>query len=110
VMEIPVVPLQDAIGSNPAERILIKLDIEGMEIEALTAFIPTEQRAVYIVGELHQYPINAPIMERLFRDHGWTLDLFDVDEETSSFRACSPSAASLLSWAAAVKSGEKIDV
>jgi FkbM family methyltransferase len=110
VMEIPVLLLQDAIGSSSAQRILIKLDIEGMEIEALTAFIPTEQRAVYIVGELHQYPINAPIMERLFRDHGWTLDLFDVDEETSSFRACSPSAASLLSWAAAVKSGEKIDV
>ena len=40
IMEIPVILLQDAIGSSPAERILIKLDIEGMEIEALTAFVP----------------------------------------------------------------------
>ncbi len=115
VMEIPVVLLQDAIGQFPAQRILIKLDIEGMEIEALTAFVPTERRAVYVVGELHHYPVNAPIIERLFRDYGWTLELFDIDEETSSFRACSPSAASLLSWAAAMKSrteasGERVAV
>jgi FkbM family methyltransferase len=110
VMEIPVILLQDAIGSSPAQRILIKLDIEGMEIEALTAFVPTEQRAVYVVGELHHYPVNAPIMERLFRDHGWTLELFDIGDVTSGFRACSPAAVSLLSWAAAVKSGEKVGV
>jgi FkbM family methyltransferase len=106
VMEIPVVLLQDAIGTSPAQRILIKLDIEGMEIEALTAFVSTtEHRAIYIVGELHQYPVNAPIMERLFRDHGWTLEFFDIDQVTSSFRACSPSAVSLLGWAAQVESG-----
>jgi FkbM family methyltransferase len=106
VMEIPVVLLQDAIGTSPAQRILIKLDIEGMEIEALTAFVSTtEHRAIYIVGELHQYPVNAPIMERLFRDHGWTLELFDIDQLTSSFRACSPSAVPLLGWAAQVESG-----
>jgi hypothetical protein len=105
-MEIPVVLLQDAIGTSPAQRILIKLDIEGMEIEALTAFVSTtEHRAIYIVGELHQYPVNAPIMERLFRDHGWTLELFDIDQLTSSFRACSPSAVPLLGWAAQVESG-----
>jgi len=115
VMEIPVVLLQDAIGSSSAQRILIKLDIEGMEVEALAAFVPTEQRAIYIVGELHHYPVNAPIMERLFRDHGWTLELFDVDEVTANFRACSPAAVPLLSWAAKVKSeaeafGEKVGV
>src|SRR5271154_3273816 len=43
IMEVPVVLLADAIGSYPAQRILIKLDIEGMEVEALTAFVPTEQ-------------------------------------------------------------------
>jgi len=111
VMEIPVILLQDAIGQSPAQRILIKLDIEGMEIEALTSFVSTtEQRAIYIVGELHHYPVNAPVMRRLFRDRGWTLELFDVDEDTSSFRACSPSAVSLLSWAKprAESSAEKV--
>jgi FkbM family methyltransferase len=105
IMEIPVILLRDAIGTSQAQRILIKLDIEGMEIEALTAFVGTEQRAIYIVGELHHYPVNAPIMERLFRDHGWTLELFDISEMTSSFRACSPPAVPLLSWARTVKSG-----
>jgi len=39
VMVIPVMPLRDAIGPGAAERILIKLDIEGMEVEALSTFI-----------------------------------------------------------------------
>jgi FkbM family methyltransferase len=99
VMDIGVVLLQDAIGSNPAERILIKLDIEGMEIEALTSFVPTEHRAIYVVGELHHHPINAPILERLFRNNGWTFEFYDVDMETSSFRACSPRAVPMLGWA-----------
>ena len=108
IMQIPVILLQDAIGSSPAERILIKLDIEGMEIEALTAFVPTEHRAIYVVGELHHYPVNAPIMERLFRDHGWTLEFFDTGDVTSGFRACSPAAVPLLNWAASVKSGAEV--
>jgi FkbM family methyltransferase len=103
VIEIPVVLIEDAIGSYPAERILIKLDIEGMEVEALSAFVPHEQRAVYIVGELHDYPVNAPRMRRLFDDHGWMLELFDIDEKTSSFQACSPAAVPLLEWAVRVK-------
>jgi FkbM family methyltransferase len=104
IMEVPVVLLADAIGSSAAQRMLIKLDIEGMEIESLTAFVPTEQRAVYVVGELHNYPVNAPLMKRLFRDNGWTLELIDIDVATSGFRACSPSAVPLLSWASEAKS------
>jgi hypothetical protein len=74
-----------------------------MEIEALTALVPTEHRAIYVVGELHHYPVNAPIMERLFRDHGWTLEFFDTGDLTSGFRACSPAAVPLLNWATSVK-------
>jgi FkbM family methyltransferase len=101
VMEIPVVLLEDAIGTYPAERILIKLDIEGMEVEALSALLPRESRSVYIVGELHDFPVNAPIMKRMFEENGWTLELFDINNLTSSFRACSPAAVPLLSWASA---------
>lgn len=97
VLEIPVVPIADAL-TYPAERILIKLDIEGMEVEALTAYLPQERRTVYIVGELHDFPVNAPLMRRLFDEHGWTLDLFDIGRDTSSFRACSPAAVPLLGW------------
>jgi FkbM family methyltransferase len=97
VMEIPVVTLQNAIGPGAAERILIKLDIEGMEVEVLSAFIPSEHRAVYLVGELHDVSRNAPLMEDLFRSHGWTLRLGESPHDTCSFRGCSPAALPLLS-------------
>jgi FkbM family methyltransferase len=96
VMEIPVVTLQDAIGPAAAERILIKLDIEGMEVEALSAFLPVEHRAVYLVGELHGVAQNAPLMEELFRRHGWTLELRGIADDLCSFRGCSPAALPLL--------------
>jgi FkbM family methyltransferase len=107
IMDVPVIMLVDAIGSSPAQKILIKLDIEGMEVEALTAYVPTEQRAVYVVGELHSFPVNAPIMKNLFQDHGWTFEFIDVDDVTSGFRACSPSAVPLLGWAVEVNSRAK---
>ncbi len=88
--------LQDAIGPVAAERILIKLDIEGMEVEALSAFLPVEHRAVYLVGELHDVAQNAPLMEELFRRHGWTLELRGIADDLCSFRGCSPAALPLL--------------
>lgn len=100
VLEIPVVLLEDIAKDHPgAQRIMIKLDIEGMEIEALDAFVPSEKRAVYVVGELHNVPVNRTLLEEIFRKSGWTAELFDIDVETSSFRACSPAAVPLLTWA-----------
>jgi FkbM family methyltransferase len=96
VIDIPVYLLQDAIGSYPAERILIKLDIEGMEVEALSTFVPSERRPVYLVGELHDVSVNGATMERLFHDHGWTYELGEVAGDQALFRACSPAALPLL--------------
>ena len=101
VIEIPVVTLQDAIGSAAVQRILIKLDIEGMEVEALSTFIPSEHRPVYLVGELHSVSQNAPLMEELFRAHGWTLELIGIANDICSFRGCSPAALPLLASMAA---------
>jgi len=96
VIDIPVYTLMDAIGSYPAKRILMKLDIEGMEIEALETFVPLERRPVYIVGELHSYAVNISTLERIFRDHGWTLEICSVTHDHATFRACSPAARPLL--------------
>lgn len=100
VMDIPVYTLEDAIGSCQAERILIKLDIEGMEIEALEAFVPSEERPVYVVGELHDFERNAPLLEKIFEENGWAFGYCGTVDNNALFRACSPAAVSLLKWAA----------
>jgi FkbM family methyltransferase len=95
-MEIPVITLRDAIGPGAADRILIKLDIEGMEVETLHAFIPSEHRAVYLVGELHDAARNAPRFKQLFGAYGWTLHLDEITHDLCNFRGCSPAALPLL--------------
>ena len=96
VIDMPVETLHDVIGSAPAERILIKLDIEGMEIETLRTFVPSERRAVYIVGELHNYQANWKAFERIFNDCGWTCRCMGLADEHANFQACSPAALPLL--------------
>jgi hypothetical protein len=54
---------------------------------------------VYVVGELHDVPVNGSKMEEIFSASGWVYEPFDVDVLTASFRACSPAAAPLLPWA-----------
>lgn len=100
VMDMPVYTLEDAIGAESVERILIKLDIEGMEIEVLNAFVPREKRAVYVVGELHEFAKNAPLLEKVFEENGWPFEYRSASDGNALFRACSPAAAPLLEWAA----------
>lgn len=102
VIEIPVYTLRDAIGSYAAKRILIKLDIEGMEIEVLGVYVPSEHRPVYIVGELHSFAVNASILRRIFEDYGWTFEFCQVADDHATFRACSPAALPLLASMASV--------
>jgi FkbM family methyltransferase len=103
VTQVPVYTLQDAIGSSTAKRILIKLDIEGMETEVLRSFLPTERRPVYLVGELHQYAQNASAFEQMFADHGWTFEYREITNDHATFRACSPAALPLLASMANVQ-------
>lgn len=98
VMDVPVYTLQDIISSYSPKRILIKLDIEGMEIEVLDSFVPSEDRPVYIVGELHNFAVNASSMERIFRDNGWKFEYCGIANDHANFRACSPAAVPLLAW------------
>jgi FkbM family methyltransferase len=96
VVDMPVHLLQDAIGTFPAERILIKLDIEGMEVEALSQFLPSEKRPVYVVGELHNLSVNAPQLRHLFELYGWSYEFGTPADDLAIFRACSPAALPLL--------------
>ncbi len=103
VIDMPVYTLQDAIGSCPAQRILIKLDIEGMEMEVLKEFLPAEQRAVYLVGELHEYGVNDSAFQQIFHDNGWTFGYREIANDHATFQACSPAALPLLACMANIQ-------
>jgi FkbM family methyltransferase len=93
VIDMPVHLLGDIIRAHPASSVLIKLDIEGMEIEALSALLEERgDRPIYLVGELHHFSENAPLLARIFEKHGWTYNLGQDSDDHSTFRACSPAA------------------
>lgn len=91
-IEVEVATLAELASSDSAKRILIKLDIEGMEIEALTSYLPGEKRSVCVVGELHNHRKNGAVLQKLFQDHGWILHFRDVSDMGSIFDAWSPAA------------------
>ncbi|MEO9072296.1 MAG: FkbM family methyltransferase [Edaphobacter sp.] len=95
VLQINVLRLNDIIGDRPAERILMKIDIEGMEIESLQDFIPGERRAVIIFCELHGHKVNRAVMEQLFAEHHWSFRLGGQSGEDAVFEARSPAAIAL---------------
>jgi FkbM family methyltransferase len=96
MLEIDVLRLSDVLGERPAKRILIKLDIEGMEVEALESFIPGERRAVLIFGELHGHRQHRAAIERLFAEEGWSIQFGDLSGDDAIFEARSPAAAALV--------------
>jgi FkbM family methyltransferase len=108
VVEMPVETLESVIGTYPATRILIKLDIEGMEIETLRSFVPSERRPVYVVGELHNYAENSSIMEQIFLDQGWAFEYTFVADDNANFRACSPAALPMLASMAGIRSSVRV--
>jgi FkbM family methyltransferase len=95
VLEIAVLPLGDIVNQHPAARILIKLDIEGMEVEALQSYIPGEQRPVVIFGELHDHKERRAALERLLADNGWSIELGDLSGDDVIFETRSPAAIAL---------------
>ncbi len=94
-LEIEVWTLADVLAGRDAQKIQIKLDIEGMEIETLESYVPVETRAVCIVGELHEHKKNQSNLRRIFADNGWELRFNVVTDQDSLFAAYSPAALAL---------------
>jgi FkbM family methyltransferase len=92
VSEIEVLRLGDVLEGHAAERILIKLDIEGMEMETLESFVPGERRAVVVMGELHEHVRTQPVLRALLETHGWSMTMGDLSGGDAMFVARSPAA------------------
>jgi len=95
-LDIEVWTLADVLHGRDPETILVKLDIEGMEIETLETYLPTEARAVGIVGELHNHHANKEHFETIFSDRGWKLRFLEITNQGSVFEAYSPAALAML--------------
>jgi FkbM family methyltransferase len=95
-IDVNVVTMASLLRGRNAKRILIKLDIEGMEVEVLGSFVPGEVRPVLVVGEVHNARVNAGLLRQIFEKHGWTVRFDDLGEMTGNFVAWSPAAGSML--------------
>jgi hypothetical protein len=84
------------LRGRSAGRILIKLDIEGMEVEALESLVPGETRPIFVIGEVHNFQTNCGVLERIFARSGWTVRFENADVMTSGFVAWSPAALPML--------------
>jgi FkbM family methyltransferase len=89
IIAIEVVTLDELLRIRPAKTILIKLDIEGMELEVLESFVRLETRSICIVGELHDHKQNMTRLENIFLSAGWSLQFYDESEGGSIFKAYS---------------------
>lgn len=92
-IEVGVVTLAAILRTRSASRVLIKLDIEGMEIEVLESFVPCETRPVFVTGELHGHKAHHQRMEEIFESSGWHVQFERVADQSSVFEAWSPAAA-----------------
>jgi FkbM family methyltransferase len=95
-IDVEVVTLASLVRGRNAKRILIKLDIEGMEVEALESFVRDEKRPVFVVGEVHSAGTNVCLLQKVCKENGWTVRFEGVGEMTGNFTAWSPAADSML--------------
>jgi FkbM family methyltransferase len=95
-IDVDVVTLASLVLGRNAKQILIKLDIEGMEVEALESFVVEETRPILVVGEVHNAATNVALLEGICARSGWTVRFEDVGEMTGNFMAWSPAADSML--------------
>ena len=90
VISVGVIPLSQICRPQMHERTLIKLDIEGAEVEVLEEFLERDWSRTIIVGELHGQSHSRRRLGPLLKRRGWTGRLFDVSEHCAQFHLFSP--------------------
>lgn len=90
MLETKVVRLSDFLKNYPETPALIKLDIEGAEIEVMEDLMRIPRSKTYIVGELHYYKESEARFLCILDQMGWTSRFFDASEHFVNFHAASP--------------------
>ena len=70
-IEVPVTTLGEVCRIVGQRRCLVKLDIEGAEIQVLKEFLSVPRPNYFVVGELHDQNSHKTELLDLIRDSGW---------------------------------------
>lgn len=87
ITEVPVLTLAEVCQGVEDRRCLVKLDVEGAEVEVLRVFLSTPRPNYVVVGELHDRKAQKQVLADLMRDSGWQIDFFSEAHECVLFHA-----------------------
>ena len=92
-IEVRVRTLSDVYGGLAGTPTLIKLDIEGVEVDVLEEFLRLPREKMTIIGELHQARQQKSRLADLLHRHRWESQFFDESGHCSLFHLFSPDVA-----------------
>ncbi len=79
-ISVPSFNLVKLLMQFPFNNALIKLDIEGAEMEVIPGLLKDLKcKSLYIVGELHNWPLNLKTLRRIVSDNGYQMITYDQD-------------------------------
>jgi FkbM family methyltransferase len=91
VMDVSCRAIAQYLPSNPDLLKLIKLDIEGGEVEVLDAlFANGGVKKTIIVMELHNTPVTRPWIDELAQRIGYSIEFYQIGSTTAHCQLVSP--------------------
>ena len=89
-IDVPMLRLSEIYALLRGKRVLVKLDIEGAEMEVVKDLLSQAPSRCKLVGELHHWKKHEATFESRLRAAGWNVSFFSRDEICVLFSAQTP--------------------